>query len=65
MRRMICTILYKLGFHKAAYHVSPSVYCWLLGKDFAESFVNAMKATKERAISLQEQINKEVEACKD
>ena len=64
MRRMICTILYKLGFRKAAYYVSPSIYTWLLGKDFAENFTKALEATKARCETLKEKINElEGKAC--
>ena len=50
MRRKICTILYKLGLRRVAYHVSPGICCMLMakecGKYFIQGYVNGIKESK-------------------
>ena len=51
MRRKICTILYRLGLHRAAYYVSPSICCALAAEKIAKCFLQGyIEGVKESTI---------------
>ena len=46
MRRIICTILYRLGFPQAAYNISPSIATHLIYKDVQKIQARSREAWK-------------------
>ena len=59
MRELLCKILYKLGLYSLAYKASPSEYHFLLGRDFAESFVAGMNSIKSAMAGFTEALQEE------
>lgn len=43
MKKLLCRVLYRLGFVRLAYRVSPSICGYIIGRDIATGLAESLR----------------------
>lgn len=63
MRRVLCTLLYRLRLRRWAYKVSPSIYCHLYGQEVQAALVAGLHDGLRAKVQLADELHSPADRC--